>query len=75
MKPTQDINQLSDILNQTLGVHRNNCATVIDFAIAMQKARTVNVSQMINYSQKHGKIQPEILRLKVVILHPFTWIP
>ena len=59
MKPTQDINQLSDILNQTLGVHKNNCETVIDFAIAMQKARTVNLSLMVNYSQRLDKIQPE----------------
>lgn len=59
MKAAQDVNQLSNIINQTLGVHKNNCGTMIDFVLAMQKARTVNLSQMVNYSQRLGDIKAE----------------
>lgn len=59
MKATKEISQLSDILNQNLGIHKNNCATVIDFTIALQKSRTVNLSQMVNYSEKLNEIKPE----------------
>ena len=59
MKPTRSIDQLNSILNQNLGVHKNNCETVVDFAIAMQKSRTVNLSQMTNYSIKSGEIKSE----------------
>lgn len=59
MKATKEINQLSEILNQNLGVHKNNCVTVIDFVIAMQKARTVNLSQMVNYSGRSNEISPD----------------
>lgn len=44
--------QLGSILNQDLGVHGNNCNTVIDFICALQKSRTVNLSKMSNYSNK-----------------------
>lgn len=59
MKPTKSINQLSDIINQNLGVHKNNCKTVIDFVLAMQKSRTANMGKMVNYSIKIGDILPE----------------
>ena len=59
MKATKEISQLSDILNQNLGIHKNNCATVIDFTIALQKSRTVNLSQMVNYSEKLNEVKPE----------------
>lgn len=59
MKPTKELSQLKDILNQNLGVHKNNCSTVIDFTIAMQKARTVNLSQMVNYSSRLDEITPD----------------
>ena len=59
MNTTKDISQLSEILNQTLGIHKNNCGTVVDFAIALQKSRTVNLSQMVNYSGKVSEIKPE----------------
>jgi hypothetical protein len=59
MKATKEFIQLSGILNQNLGIHKNNCATVIDFAIALQKSRTVNLSQMVNYSEKLAEIKPE----------------
>ncbi len=58
MKPTKSINQLSDIINQNLGIHKNNCETVIDFVLAMQKSRTVNMGKMVNYSMKIGNILP-----------------
>lgn len=51
-------NQLSSILNQELGVHGNNCATVIDFTFALQRSRTVNLQQMVNYSSRIGEIAP-----------------
>jgi hypothetical protein len=50
------IDQLSSILNQELHVHGNNCATVIDFTLSLQKARTVNLQQMVNYSSRLGEI-------------------
>ena len=59
MKTLKDISQLSEILNQTLGIHKNNCETAVDFAIALQKSRTVNLSQMVNYSGKVSEIKPE----------------
>ena len=40
----------SSILNHELGIHGNNCKTVIDFTLTLHKSRTVNLSQMINYS-------------------------
>ena len=58
MKPTKDISQLSMILNQNLGIHKNNCATVIDFTLALQKSRTVNLRQMANYSGRLNEIKP-----------------
>jgi hypothetical protein len=45
-------NQLMGIINQNLGIHKNNCKTFIDFMIALQKSRTVNLKQMVNYSGK-----------------------
>lgn len=48
--PKINIDQLSSILNQELGVHKNNCKTVIDFTLALHKSRTVNLSQMVNYT-------------------------
>ena len=59
MKPTKSINQLGDIINQTLGIHKNNCETVIDFILSMQKSRTVNMGKMVNYSMKIGNVLPE----------------
>lgn len=50
------IDQLSSILNQELGVHKNNCKTVIDFTLALHKSRTVNLSQMVNYSNRTEEI-------------------
>ena len=50
--------QLSNILNEKLGVHKNNCETLIDFTLALNKSRTVNLSQMCNYSSKVGSIEP-----------------
>jgi len=52
------IEQLSVILNQELGIHGNNCKTVIDFVCSLQKARTVNLSKMSNYSSKSGLVSP-----------------
>lgn len=57
MKPNKGINQLSSILNEKLGVHKNNCETLIDFTLALNKSRTVNLSQMCNYSSKVGNIE------------------
>ncbi len=54
--PKMKIDQLSSILNQELGVHRNNCKTVIDFTLALHKSRTVNLSQMANYSSRTDEI-------------------
>lgn len=51
--------QLSNILNEKLGVHKNNCGTVIDFTLALHKSRTVNLSQMSNYSTRVGEISSE----------------
>jgi Transposase DDE domain len=48
--------QLGNILNEKLGIHRNNCTTVIDFTLALHKSRTVNLSQMSNYSMRTGDI-------------------
>ncbi len=59
MKRTKSINQLGNIINENLGIHKNNCETVIDFVIAMQKSRTVNMSKMVNYSMKIGDTLPE----------------
>ncbi len=56
MKPKMKIDQLSSILNQELSVHKNNCKTVIDFTLALNKARTVNLSQMANYSSRTEEI-------------------
>ena len=56
MKPKMKIDQLSSILNQELGVHKNNCKTVIDFTLALHKSRTVNLSQMVNYSTRTKEI-------------------
>lgn len=50
------IDQLTSILNQELGVHKNNCKTVIDFTLALHKSRTVNLSQMANYSTRAEEI-------------------
>jgi hypothetical protein len=50
------IDQLSSILNQELGVHGNNCKTVIDFTFALHRSRTVNLSQMANYSSRTDEI-------------------
>lgn len=50
------IDQLSNILNEELGVHRNNCKTVIDFTLSLHKSRTVNLSQMANYSSRTKEI-------------------
>jgi hypothetical protein len=55
MKYSKD--QLSNILHENLGIHKNNCETVVDFMIAMQSARTVNLSQMSNYTRKGSKIK------------------
>ncbi len=55
MKP--DFTQLRDILNQNLGVHKNNCETVIDFTLSLHKARTVNLSIMSNYSMRIGNVK------------------
>ena len=54
--PKMKIDQLSSILNQELGVHGNNCKTVIDFTLALHKSRTVNLSQMVNYSSRTSEI-------------------
>jgi hypothetical protein len=43
-------NQLGNILHENLGIHKNNCDTMVDFMIAVQSARTVNLSQMSNYT-------------------------
>ena len=59
MKPIKSINQLGDIINQTLSIHKNNCETVIDFILSMQKSRTVNMSKMVNYSMRLGGVLPE----------------
>lgn len=53
----QDITQLRDILNQNLGVHKNNCVTLIDFTLSLHKARTVNLSIMSNYSIRAGEVK------------------
>jgi hypothetical protein len=50
------IDQLTSILNQELGVHKNNCKTVIDFTLALHKSRTVNLCQMANYSTRTEEI-------------------
>lgn len=50
------IDQLSNILNEELGIHRNNCKTVIDFTLSLHKSRTVNLSQMANYSIRTKEI-------------------
>jgi hypothetical protein len=50
------IDQLSSILNQELRVHGNNCKTVIDFTLALHRSRTVNLSQMANYSSRTDEI-------------------
>ncbi len=52
-----DNNQLMRIINQNLGIHKNNCKTFIDFIVALQKSRTVNLQQMVNYSSKIGNIK------------------
>lgn len=54
--PKMKIDQLSSILNQELRVHGNNCKTVIDFTLALHKSRTVNLSQMANYSCRTDEI-------------------
>ena len=56
--PKMKIDQLSGILNQELGVHGNNCKTVIDFTLALHRSRTVNLSQMANYSSRTDEISP-----------------
>lgn len=56
MVPKMKIDQLASILNQELGVHKNNCKTVIDFTLALHKSRTVNLSQMVNYSNRAEEI-------------------
>ena len=56
--PKMKIDQLSSILNQELGVHGNNCKTVIDFTLALHKSRTVNLSQMANNSSRTNEISP-----------------
>ena len=52
-----DNNQLMCIINQNLGIHKNHCKTFIDFIVALQKSRTVNLQQMVNYSSKIGNIK------------------
>lgn len=53
----QDFTQLRDILNQNLGIHKNNCTTVVDFTMSLHKARTVNLSIMSHYSMRTGKVK------------------
>ncbi len=60
MKPlNKDVNQLKAILTDKLKVHKNNCGTVVDFLLSMQKAHTINLSQMSNYSSKVGIIKQD----------------
>ena len=60
MNPTKNyFDQLSRIINEKLKVHKNNCSTVIDFLLSMQKAHTVNLSKMVNYSNKISTVKQD----------------
>ena len=54
MKNQASVAQLNDILTENFNLHRNNSRTLADFMIAMWLARTVNLSQMANYSTRSG---------------------
>ena len=60
MKNSQH-SQLMGIINQNLGIHKNNCKTFMDFMIALQKSRTVNLKQMVNYSGKVKQVKESII--------------
>ena len=67
------VTQLNDILTENLKLHGNNSITIADFMIAMWLARTVNLSQMANYSTRAGKMaKNHIYRGYQYLIHNFS---
>ena len=63
--PKMKIDYLSSILNQKLGVHGNNCKTVIDFTMFLHKSRTVNLSQKENYLSRTDEMSAITIPLSI----------
>lgn len=73
LKNQRSVAQLNDILTENFKLHGNNSITIADFMVAMWLARTVNLSQMANYSTRSGKIAKEhIYRGYQYLVHNFS---
>ena len=65
--------QLNNILTKNFKLHGNNSITIADFMIAMWLARTVNLSQIANYSTRAGKMAKDnIYRGYQYLVHNFN---
>jgi len=72
MKNQASVTQLNDILTENFKLHGNNSITIADFMIAMWLARTVNLSQMANYSTRAGRMaKNNIYRGYQYLIHNF----
>ena len=73
LKNQASVVQLNSILTENFNLHGNNSITLADFMISMWLARTVNLSQMANYSTRSGKIAKEhIYRGYQYLVHNFS---
>lgn len=67
------VTQLNNILTENFKLHGNNSITIADFMVAMWLARTVNLSQMANYSTRAGKmVKDHIYRGYQYLVHKFS---
>jgi hypothetical protein len=72
MNNQTSVTQLNDILTENFGLHKNNSITIADFMISMWLARTVNLSQLANYSSRANKLKKEhIYRSYQYLVHNF----
>jgi len=73
LKNQASVAQLNNILTENFKLHKNNSITIADFMVSMWLARTVNLSQMANYSTRSGKIAKDhIYRGYQYLVHNFS---
>lgn len=53
----QQIEQLSDIINETVTIDKRNIENLLDFLISMLQAKDINLGNMVDYSRGHNEIQ------------------
>lgn len=71
-KNQSSVTQLNDILTENFDLHKNNSITIADLMVGMWLARTVNLSQIANYSTRVLKMKKEnIYRGYQDLIHRF----